>query len=585
VTRRLIVPFLLLASLLVAAAGVFARAAVVPPDAARLGADVETLAAPEMEGRRSGTAGGDRAARQIADWFGAAGLRPGGDEGSYLQTFVLETITRPSAGSSLELTAPSSRRFESGRDWSPHGGSLAGEASGDVVFVGYGADLPEAGYDDYASVDVRGKIALALEGAPPHLAGTRVSRLDKLIAAKRRGAAALLIAGDELPTPAATTVQVGLVSGALTRPAADVLLAPSGRTTAAAVKQLVATRAPASLATGARITIRVEMVAEQIRAANVVGVLAGTDPARAGEAIVIGAHYDHLGRVDGVVHPGADDNASGSAVVLALARAFGAAGGAERTLVFVLFGAEELGLLGSRHYVSHPLIPLTKTVAMLNFDMVGRMQGTRVNIAGGDSGSGLRAMAGEAAQKEGVTAELLGNPHGPSDHSRFYDAGVPVLFFYTGGHGDYHRPTDTADKINAAGMARLAALAVRIVEQLASDGAPPVYAQVPRPAGRRTTSGATPGAAPGGAFLGVAAPPRSGSDGLRLASVVPGTAAEQAGLREGDVIVRIAGTLIDGLEDVRTLLRERRPGDTVGVLYLRDGEAHATMATLGARAD
>jgi len=580
VTRRLVVPFLLLASLLVAAAGAFARAAVVPPDAARLGADVETLAAPDMEGRRSGTAGGDRAARQIADWLAAAGLRPGGDAGSYLQTFVLETTTRPAASSSLELVAPSSRRFESLRDWSPHGGSLAGEASGEVVFVGYGADLPDAGYDDYASVDVRGKIALALEGAPAHLGGTHVSRLDKLIAAKRRGAAALLLAGDELPAPAATAARVGLVSAALTRESADVLLAPAGRTTAGVATSLVAARAPTSFATGARVKVRVEMVADEIRAANVVGVLPGTDPVRAGEAIVIGAHYDHLGRANGIVYPGADDNASGSAVVLGLARAFGAAGGAERTLVFALFGAEELGLLGSRHYVSHPLVPLTKTVAMLNFDMVGRMQGTRLTIAGGDSGSGLRAKAEEAAQKESVTAELLGNPHGPSDHSQFYSAGVPVLFFYTGGHGDYHRPTDTADKINAAGMARLSAVAVRIIENLAGDGARPAYAQVPRPAGRRTPSGA----APGGAFLGISAPP-IGNDGLRVASVVPGTAAAQAGLREGDVIVRIAGTLIAGLEDVRTLLRDRRPGDTVSVLYLRDGEAHATTATLGVRAD
>jgi len=582
VTRRLVVPSLLLVSLLIATPGAFARATVVPPDAARLGADVETLAAPEMEGRRSGTAGGDRAARQIADWLAAAGLRPGGDAGSYLQSFVLETITRPAASSSLEIVAPSPRRFESGREWSPHGGSLAGDANGDVIFVGYGADIPDAGYDDYATVDVRGKIALALEGVPPHIGGTRVARLDKLIAAKRHGAVGLLIVGDDLPGPAATVVQVGLVSGALTRQAADALLAPTGRTTAEVVKLLTATRAPSSFATGTRAKIHVEMTAHEVRAANVVGVLPGTDPARAGEAIVIGAHYDHLGRADGAIYPGADDNASGTAVVLALARAFGAAGGHERTLVFALFGGEELGLLGSRYYIGHPLIPLTKTVAMLNFDMVGRMQESRVTIAGGDSGSGLRAMAGDAAQKEGVTAELLGNPHGPSDHSRFYDAGVPVLFFYTGGHGDYHRPTDTADKINPAGMARLSAVAVRIIERLAGDGARPVYAQVPRPAGRRAPPS---GAAPGGAFLGIAAPPSSGSDGLRLASVVPGTAAAQAGLREGDVIVRIAGASIAGLEDVRSLLRDRRPGDTVSVLYLRDGEAHATTATLGARAD
>src|SRR5882672_8625447 len=310
-TRRLVLPSLLIASLLVAAVGAFARAAVIPPDAARLGADVETLAAPEMEGRRSGTAGGDRAARQIAEWLTAAGLRPGGDAGSFIQTFVLETSQRPGPGSSLELSGPTPRRLELGRDWIPHGGSLAGEVTADVVFVGYGADLPDSGYDDYAGVDVRGKVALALDGAPLHLAGARVSRLDKLIAAKRRGAVALLLAGTELPSPDTTAVRVGLVSGA-----------------------------------GTRARIRVDIVSDEVRGMNVVGILPGADPALADEAVVIGAHCDHLGRVDGVIHPGADDNASGTAVAVGLARAFAAAGGMGRTLVVALFGAEELGLIG-----------------------------------------------------------------------------------------------------------------------------------------------------------------------------------------------------------------------------------------------
>src|SRR5438445_446181 len=177
-------------------------------------------------------------------------------------------------------------------------------------------------------------------------------------------AAGLLIGGDGVPASPATAARVGLVSAALTRPTADVLLAPAGRTTAAAVKDLVAARAPASFTTGARVKIRVEMAADEIRAANVVGILPGTDPARAGEAIVIGAHYDHLGRVDGVVHPGADDNASGPAVALGLARAFAAAGGMRRTLVVALFGAEELRLIGSRHHVGRPVVPLTRTPAM-----------------------------------------------------------------------------------------------------------------------------------------------------------------------------------------------------------------------------
>jgi Zn-dependent M28 family amino/carboxypeptidase len=324
--------------------------------------------------------------------------------------------------------------------------------------------------------------------------------------------------------------------------------------------------------------MRVEQVTDETRAANVIGILPGTDPALASEAVVVGAHYDHLGRADGVVYPGADDNGSGTAVVLGLARAFAAAGGAGRTLVFAFFGAEELGLIGSRHYVRRPAVPLDRTVAMVNFDMVGRLQGRPLNVAGGDSGSRLRALVVDAARADAVTIDVNGTPYGPSDHSRFYAAGVPVLFFYTGSHSDYHRPSDTADKIDAAGMARVADIGARVVDRLATES-PPVYAQVARPSSRHGVGAA------GGALLGVVAVPRPGADGIRLSSVMPGTAAEHAGLREGDVIVRFGGSAVDGLEELRALIRERQPGETVSVLYLRAGDAHTTSATLGPRTD
>jgi len=576
------VTFLLAASLLVVAAGASARSAVAPPKAEPLAESVRALTAPEMEGRRSGTAGGDHAAGQIADWLAAAGLRPGGDQGSFLQSFVLETSARPGPASSLDLLGPTPRRLDLGREWTAHAGSPAGEVGGEVVFVGYGAEIPEAGYDDYAGVDVRGKIALALEGAPPHLTSARVTRLDKLIAAKRRGAVALLIAGGELPSPDKTSVEVALVSGALTREAADLVLAPAVRTLADATRAMAAARGPISFATGTRAHLRVEKIFDEVRAANVIGVLPGADPALAAEAVVIGAHYDHLGRTDGVVYPGADDNASGTAVVLGLARAFAAAGGTGRTLIFALFGAEELGLIGSRHYVARPTLPLDRTVAMVNFDMVGRLQGRVLNVGGADSGSRIRTLVSDAALLEGVTPEINGSPYGPSDHSRFYAAGVPVLFFYTGGHSDYHKPSDTADKLDAAGMARVAAVGARVIDRLASD-ARPVYAQVARPARRQGQGGG--GAGAGGALLGVVTVPRPGNDGLRLSSVMPGTGAERAGLREGDVIVRFAGTAVEGLEELRALIRDRKPGDNVAVLYLRNGEAYATSATLGPRLD
>ena len=575
------VTFLVAAFLLVLTAGASARSAVVPPGAVALSESVSVLTTPEMEGRRSGTLGGELAARRIAEWLAAAGLRPGGDQGSYLQSFVLETSSRPGPASSLELSAPTQRRLDAGREWIAHGGSRAGEVSGDVVFAGYGADIPEAKYDDYTGVDVRGKIALVLDGAPSHLADARVTRLDKLIAAKRRGAAAVLIAGAELPSPDKTSVEVALPSAALTREAADAILAPAGRTTADAASAMSKARGPAPFPTGTRVHLRVEKVVDEVRAANVIGILPGTDPALASEAVVIGAHYDHLGLADGVVYPGADDNASGTAVVVGLARAFAAAGGNARTLVFALFGAEELGLIGSRHYVDRPAVPLDRTVAMVNFDMVGRLQGRTLSVGGGDSGNRLRALVSQAAQLEGLTTlDLHGSPYGPSDHARFYAAGVPVLFFYTGGHSDYHKPSDTADKIDAAGMARIAALGARVVDGLASE-ARPVYAQVTRPA-RRQNQGS---GASGGALLGVVAVPRPGGDGLRLSSVMSGTGAERAGLREGDVIVRFAGTAVDGLEELRALIRERKPGDTIPVLYLRNGEAHSTSATLGPRSD
>jgi len=382
----------------------------------------------------------------------------------------------------------------------------------------------------------------------------------------------------ELPPPGNTAVRVGLLSGTITHAAADVVLAASGRTLATATKALEDARAPASFPTRARAHVRVDLGSDEIRGANVIGVLPGTDPALADEAVVIGAHYDHLGRVDRVIYPGADDNASGAATVVGLARAFGAAGGPGRTLVFALFGAEEVGLIGSGHYVTNPVVPLARTVAMVNFDMVGRLGDRRITVAGGDSGSSLRVLAGEAAQKEGITIDLQGSPYGPSDHSKFYDAGVPILFFHTGSHDDYHRPTDTADKIDADGMARVAAIAARVIDRLATDSRP-VYAKLTPPARRRG------GDSGGGAFLGIASAPRSGADGLRLSSVLPGTGAARAGLREGDVIVRLAGASVARLEDLRAVIRARQPGDTVSVLYLRDGEPYMTSATLGTRVD
>lgn len=549
-----------------------AVAAPAPPAAEELAGHVAALTAPEMEGRGSATEGGERAARYLESTLAGLGLRPGGEHGTWRQSFVVRRGARVAPDAALARVGGPPVDLAVGRDWTPHGGAQPGTVDGELVFAGRAAD--------YTGLNARGKILLLLDGG--------ASRLEKLIAARHAGAAAVLLADGTLPSLDATSAEVAIPSAAVTPAAVDALLAPSGWTYATLIQ---ATSAPASgagvsmsaaVATGVRVRIRVRLEPADHRADNIVGVLPGTDPALAGEAVVVGAHYDHLGRVNGAVYPGADDNASGAAMVLGLARAFAAAGGAPRTLVFALFSGEELGLLGAGHYVAHPAVPLDRTVAMINFDMVGRVREGRVSVSGVESAAGLRAVVSAAGAGMPLTIDLRDSPHGPSDHARFYAAGVPIVFFNTGRHADYHKTTDTADRINVAGMAQIGAVAVRLVDALVS--APrPVYARVAPPSGRRGApegSGAQPG---GGAFLGVSVDGASPSDGLRLGNVLRGGGAERAGLREGDVIVRIADRSINSFDDLRGALARQTPGDTVRVVYLRDGLDHAVPITLGTR--
>src|SRR5688572_11977410 len=502
-----------------------------------------------MNGRRSGTVGGERAAARLAQWLADAGLRPGGDGATFLQSFVLAAGRKLGAASELEIDG---RRLTLGTDWTPHGGSSTAQTRGEVLFIGHGVTAP--GWDDWAA-DVRDKIVLVVDGVPPRFAAHRTSRLDKVVRARQHGAAALLVVTDRLPTLDATGAPVNLISGSLTTAAADALLAP--RTVADLAREIEQAASPVHRRVAGAARVSVEIRRDDVRATNVIGIVPGNDPALAGEAIVLGAHYDHLGASGGAVHHGADDNASGTAVVLGLARAFAAAGGTARTLVVALFGAEELGLVGSGHYVRHPAWPLERTVAMLNFDMVGRMRDGKLTIGGADTGDRLRRVLSDAlARVPGVTADVRGTPHSASDHSRFYSAGMPVLFFHTGVHGDYHRPTDTAEKLDAHGMARVAALGARVVEQLDAGGRP-VFARVtPRARrGRGDSAGAT--------FLGVGGDGRTLGDGVRLGHILPGGAAERAGLRDGDVLVRVGVQPVDTFEELRNAIRARQPGVVV----------------------
>lgn len=511
--------------LLVLAASTPARpgSAIAPPDGPWLLDQVRTLAAPEMEGRAAGTSGGERAARHLAEALAGLGLRPAGDDGTYFQWFPVATGTRLAPGN---LLVAGGEALAVGRDWMPHGGSPAGEVDGQP-----GPDI-------------------ALVGPAGGEGGTAPSRLERLVAAWEAGARAVLLVEDPLPGLDVTATRVAV---------------PSASVTAAAAARLRA---------AGRARLRIALEGEERRAANVLGILPGSDPGRAGEAVVVGAHYDHLGRAGGALHPGADDNASGTAVALGLARAFVAAGPAPRTLVFAFFAAEELGLLGAAHYVGRPAMPLERTVAMVNLDMVGRLRDGRLHVGGVESGTTLRGLLADAAAGTGLDLRLTDTPFAPSDHLRFYRAGVPVLFLTTGRHPDYHRPTDTADRVSADGLARVAALATRVVERLAGRPRPAWVRLDPPP-----RSG---GPASGSAFLGIVADARAPGEGVRVAEVLPRTAAAGLGLAAGDVIFRLGDRTVRTFEDLRQALGAGRPGQPVVVTYLRDGRVHRAAGALGA---
>lgn len=321
---------------------------------------------------------------------------------------------------------------------------------------------------------------------------------------------------------------------------------------------------------------------------NVVAMVPGTDAALRGQLLVIGAHFDHLGRsTDGALDPqagnairnGADDNASGTAAVLELARRF-AARPARRSVLFVNFSAEELGLLGSAYFAAHSPAPLDSVQAMLNFDMVGRLRDDRLIVYGTGTAAALPGVLDSANMTPALRLSPVPDGYGPSDHSSFYAQGVPVLHFFTDVHDDYHRATDDAALVNYPGLVRVVAYAERVARNLADrpDRLPAIRSAQPAPvAGSSRTSG-------GAVYFG-SVPDMGAGDGkgMRLSGVTPGSPADKAGIRTGDVVVEFGGTPIADLYAYTDALRSHQPGDSVKVVVLRDGQRLEMTAVLAAR--
>jgi hypothetical protein len=566
---------------------------------ARLSYDVYFLASGALEGRFSGSEGAKVAAEFIADRFRELALKPAGEDGSYFQHFSFIARVHPGPGNGLVFELPGGARTAKVEDdFRPLSFSSSGSASGEVVFAGYGIHAPDLGYDDYAGLDVKGKVVLVLRYSPdgddpasrfqPHMALRR-----KASEARALGAVAVLVAtgpvGAKETAPVkisfdASFVDSGLPVLGISTPLAEALFAGHGFTLADLQQRMIERKEPASRPLGVKAALTADVVQERADAINVLAMLPGSDPALSGEVVVVGAHYDHLGyggEGSGTlapdvraVHPGADDNASGTAGMLEIARRMVAARPA-RTLIFAAFAGEEEGLLGSSHFVQHPPLPKEQIVAMVNLDMVGRPKpGPALTIGG----------YGTAAQWQGLVEKLNANHHfklstnkggfGASDHSSFYAADIPVLFLFTGAHEDYHKPSDTADRLNYPGMAEVVGFAADLTLRVANLPQRPTFQKVAdEGAGERRGFKVRTGAIPEYGFEG---------PGVKLSGARGGSPADKAGLKAGDIVLRFGDRDIRNIYDYMYALGDHKAGETVILKVQRGKETLELSVTLEA---
>src|SRR5580704_11777827 len=562
---------------------------------------IKYLASPQLRGRATGSPELEKAAAYIRDQFRGMNLKPvAGD--SYFQDFEVTTSAHLGKKNDLTYTggaSPASLRFE--QDFIPLNLSAAGEVSGNVVFAGFGITAPEYNYDDYAGLDVKGKIVLVLRHEPQEFDEKSVfegkvytahsQMFSKAANAKFHGAKAVLLVNDvgthsgdaddlEKFGAAEGPDNAGIEFVQVKANVVNKWLALSGRNLEAIESGIDKDLHPESFALPEKLHLNMDVdIGREVKTVhNVVAYL----PGETSEYIVIGAHYDHLGlgeqfsmapSLAGTVHPGADDNASGTAGVIELARWFSREPKHQRGILFLTFAGEELGLLGSSYYVNHPLLPLQNAVAMINMDMIGRIRDRKVYVGGVGTGTTFADLLKQLTPKHDFEADVTERAgYGSSDHTSFTTKQVPVLFFFSGLHADYHKPSDTWDKIDAPDAVRLLDLVADVTGHLIHGSPRPQFVGVAETQPPGEVANPHSGKVTGGGYG-----PDFGSipdftelpNGVRFADVRPGSPAAKAGLKAGDILTEFDGKPIQNLYDFTYALRASHPGQEVLVKVLR----------------
>jgi len=547
---------------------------------------VNFLSSDSLKGRMTGEPGDSIAAAYIKEELASNGLEPVSGDG--FQRYRVAKKVVP--GKNNVLTADGII-FTPEKDFTPAGFTSNSSHESEIVFAGYGFNLNNDSlkWDDYKDLDVKGKWLMILR-ADPEVDSLRSRYLafsgdrDKALLAKDMGAAGvLLVSGyafdpkDEFEPLNFQDHSVGIPVIRIKREMADKMLEKSKNSIAALEKNLNETRQPHCFPTGIILNGTSEIIREDDNTRNVVMLLPGEEDDLKEEYVIIGAHFDHIGMggpgsssraVDTVgAHHGADDNASGVSLMLELAEKFAMNEGSHpRSILFIGFSGEEMGLLGSKYFTENPGIDLSKVNAMINLDMVGRLQETGVlQISGAGTSEEFKNLIATRLDTTAIKLNITDEGYGPSDHSSFYGKNIPVLFFTTGPHLDYHTPGDTYDKINFEGMITISDLVYKITSDLVS---------VPEKLKFRESG---PKVEPGrvmrrkGVTLGIM-PDFAGNvkNGLRADFVTPGKPAGLGGMIKGDIITAINGKSVNNIQDYMFRMGQLKHGQTINVEVLRD---------------